>query len=351
MEDFMRKFVKFMLIAMLLTALAACNTATPVKPVDPTEPTTPTTPTTPVTPTNPVDPVHPTDPVDPVDPAPVFEPNKLKGVVAGYKGTKQLKVRAYWNDENNEAVDISGEGLNTLETDGSFGIRLNDIPAEQLVTVPLFNCGTLEQTGTAQIAVVPNLFVYDGDTLVGVIVHGSYEMTPSGAVALNAKLATRIYSAEKEIIQGDCTAKDILENNGLPVDLTVQDVLTQIADADMTTVDVILGVNVEMAIADALSTFDIKVSEVLAQLRAWTGLPANFTLADVLNSVGLIPAKKLADVAALNVNVGLKPGWNAVVLSGDVSGGKLNLKLADDTKPNFIWYFVPADQFEQFIDR
>jgi hypothetical protein len=355
----MRSLLKIFMATMLLLVLPACNTSTPNPdpnpcvencPVDPTDPTDPTNPTDPTDPTDPVDPIDPVDPTDPV-----FEPNKMKGVLENFRPNKQLVVRAYWLDESGNPVDISGElasgGENTLETDGSFGIRLGDLADEHLVGLQNvevgpgvflddLECGSLTIPADKKVGIAPNLYVFDGEELIGAVVQGSFDLNADGTLYPAAKVATRVYSSEsngKVIVQGECTGDDLLAKNNVSVDLTIGDILEYI------------GIDESYALAanitDILYGFGLDAEGIFNALH----IGLDFTLGDLLGTLDLTRATNVGDSVGLEFDLGLVKGWNAVVFSADASDGTLQLAVADDTKVDFKWYFVPFGQFEQFL--
>ncbi len=242
-------------------------------------------------------------------PAPVYDPSLMKGFVTGYKGDKVLTVKSLWIDQSNgQIVDLGTDPNARLELSGEFGVRLGTPADAALATLPLpITCGTLTTTtvpaglSSAQGALVPALFVFDGNQLVGLILHGSYHVE-NGKIVPKAKLAMRVYSAaEKIIAKGECSE-------------------TIATDA--------LAANTQNMI-DALTNLGVNSPEIN----------------DLLGELATISTPTLT--AKLTVDVGLKKGWNTVVLGAeaDVATGELHVTLADDTQPNFTWYYLDLTQF------
>jgi hypothetical protein len=257
-------------------------------------------------------------------PAP-FSHSLMKGFVDGYKGDKVLTVKSLWIDQSTgEVIDLGTDPMARLEKDGEFGVRLGKPDAAALATLPLpLECGTLKTTtvpaGLTEVkgAIVPALFVFDGDQLVGLIIHGSYHVDKNGNIVPKAKLAMRVYSAADKIIsQGECAGT--LEANAL-------------------------ALNYE-AIVDGLASLGVSSPE----------------LNNILGDLAVLGSPAVN--VNLTVDVGLKKGWNTVVLSAELenlsmmrtavaeepvepAAPTLNVKLADDTEPNFTYYYLDLTQF------
>ncbi len=263
-------------------------------------------------------------------PAPVFDSSLMKGFVANYKADKVLTVKSLWIDQSTgQIVEFGTDPNATLEKDGEFGVRLDKPADTALATLPLpLECGTLKTTTTpagltsVKGALVPALFVFDGNQLVGLIIHGSYELDKNGNIVPKAKLAMRVYSATDKIIsKGKCSGT--LEANALALNYD--------------------------AIVDGLSSLGVNspdINNALGEL-ALLGSPA-------------------VDVN-LTVDVGLKKGWNTVVLGAELTNAPimmmaanvpaepaqptLNVTLVDDTQPNFTWYYLDLTQFVLSMDK
>jgi hypothetical protein len=255
-----------------------------------------------------------------------FDHSLMKGFVSNYQGDKALTVKSLWIDQSNgQIIDLGTDPMARLEKNGEFGVRLGKPGDASLATLPLpIDCGTLTTTtvpaGLTSVKglLVPALFVFDGDQLVGLIIHGSYHVDENGEIVPSAKLAMRVYSATEKIIsKGECSGR--LEANALAGSYDA--IVGGLAG---------LGVN------------SPEINEVLGELAM-----ANTPALDV----------------NLSVDVGLKKGWNTVVLgaelvsdftmmaaSSDESNPSLNITLIDDTKPNFTWYFLDLTQFTMPID-
>lgn len=245
----------------------------------------------------------------------VFDHSLMKGFVVNYQGDKVLTVKSLWIDQSTgQIVDVGTDPNARLELNGEFGVRLSTPADAALATLPLpINCGTLTTTtvpaGLTSVkgAIVPALFVFDGDQLVGLILHGSYHLDENGNIVPKAKLAMRVYSATDKIIsKGECSGQvgpDALAAN-------TQNIIDALAS---------VGVN------------SPEINDALGEL-ATLSTPA-------------VTAK-------LTVNVGLKKGWNTVVLGAeaDLATNTLEVSLIDDTKPNFTWYFLDLTQFTLPVD-
>jgi hypothetical protein len=241
-----------------------------------------------------------------------FDNSLMKGFVTGYKGNKVLSVKSLWIDQSNgQIIDLGTDPNARLELNGEFGVRLGTPADTALATLPLpIICGTLTTTtvpaGLSEVKglLVPALFVFDGDQLVGLILHGSYHLDDYGNLIPSAKLAMRVYSATDKIIsKGTCSGE--------------------------LSTDMMTALN-SQSIGNALSTFGVNAPEVanLVQTMAATN-----------------KAKSAALPVNLTVDLGLKKGWNTVVLGADAAGGTLEVSLIDDTQPNFTWYYLDLTQF------
>jgi hypothetical protein len=244
-------------------------------------------------------------------PAPVYDPSLMKGFLANYKGSKPLTVKSLWVDQSNgQIVDFGTDPMARLETNGEFGVRLGTPADAALATLPLpITCGTLTTTtvpaGLTSVkgALVPALFVFDGSQLVGLIIHGSYHVDDKGNIIPQAKLAMRVYSATDKIIsKGECSGS--VSANALQ-DLNVD------------------------SISAAIEQFGVSSPAIDEALSELTMLSTP------------------AGTATLTVDVGLKKGWNTVVLgaTADLAAGTLDVTLIDDTQPNFTWYYLDLTQF------
>jgi hypothetical protein len=258
-------------------------------------------------------------------PAP-FDHSLMKGVAQGYeqflhdyKGNQRLTVKALWIDQNNGEIitisqDDNGQGGNWIETDGEFGIRLKTPEGSALATLPIFSslsCGPDEDDvittttvpadlESVQGVLVPVLFVFDGEQVVGLIVHGSFYFDEYGQSEYPTKLAMRVYSAaDKVIAQGECPG-----------------------DA---------GMSALLSLVDP--TFAAALSEV--------GTGSEGDSSGMMQS--MMADEEPSD--SFKVDLGLKKGWNTVVLSSSVTNGSLELSLIDDTQPNFTWYFISLEDF------
>jgi hypothetical protein len=259
----------------------------------------------------------------------VFDHSLMKGFVkyldgSDYMGDKVLKVKALWIDQSNgQIISIGGgdEG-SRLELDGEFGVRLKTPEDSSLATVPVLSpitCdnGSIVTTTTpanlssVKGAIVPVLFVFDDyDQLVGIILHGSIHLDEYGNLIPSAKLAMRVYSAADKIIsKGTCSGEIALDSMMAMSDVALGNVLKQMGAANV----------------DATQLAQMMTS---GQLMASSAAP---------KSSGL--------TVNLNVNLGLKKGWNTVVLGAELSDSILNVSLIDDTKPNFTWYFIDLKLF------
>jgi hypothetical protein len=276
---------------------------------------------------------------------PAFNPSRMKGFVEGYQGNKRLTVKAMWIDQSTgQVINITENGGDFLELNGEFGISLMTPSAASLVTVPLpLSCGSINTTtqpdhlNGVQGLLVPALFVFDGDELVGVILNGSYHVDANGNIVPSAKLAMRVYSATDKIIsQGTCTGDDALELLGVPRDATVGEAINQLGLDNM---------NISDLVSDALQALNLPSNLDVDGFVASLGLPTTVDLAQFAQDQGISLSADAGSLANLELDLGLKKGWNSVVISADATGNSLNLKIADDTKPNFKWYFVPVAQF------
>jgi hypothetical protein len=262
-------------------------------------------------------------------PAPVYDPSLMKGFVANYKGDKVLTVKSLWiNQSNGQIIDLGTDPMARLEQNGEFGVRLSTPADDALASVPLPVLGlggcvttTTVPQGLTDLkgALVPALFVFDGDQLVGLIIHGSYHLDKNGNIVPKAKLAMRVYSASDKIIaKGECAA-------------------SVGADALAANYDAIVGGLASLGVNSP------DINNALGEL-AMLGTPA-------------------VDVN-LSVDVGLKKGWNTVVLGAELSTpmmtavasaepapATLNVTLIDDTQPNFTWYYLDLTQFVLPMDK
>jgi hypothetical protein len=59
-----------------------------------------------------------------------------------------------------------------------------------------------------------------------------------------------------------------------------------------------------------------------------------------MQSMMMSSQEPASPTSSFKVDLGLKKGWNTIVLSGSVTGNSLELSLIDDTQPNFTWYFL-----------
>jgi hypothetical protein len=276
---------------------------------------------------------------------PAFNPSRMKGFVEGYQGNKRLIVKAMWLDQSTgEVINITENGGDFLELNGEFGISLMTPAASSLATLPLpLTCGSITTTTTpahlssVQGLLVPGIFVFDGDMLVGAILNGSYELDAAGNVIPSAKLATRVYSATDKIIsQGTCTGDDALELLGVPRNATVGEAIQQLNLSKL---------NVADLLDNALQGLNLPSNLDVVGFVASLGLPATVDFTQFVQDQGISLSSDAGSLANLELDLGLKKGWNSVVISADATGNSLNLKIADDTKPNFKWYFVPVAQF------
>jgi hypothetical protein len=260
-------------------------------------------------------------------PAP-FDHSLMKGFaqgydnfIKGYKGNQRLTVRALWIDQSTGEImtisqDDNGQGGNWIETDGEFGIRLKAPADSALATLPIFSpitCGpdandVINTTtvpanlSSVQGLVVPVLFVFDGEQVVGLIVHGSFYFNDYNQLQYPAKLAMRVYSAaDKVIAKGHCSD--------------------------------------DLGMDAMLSMIDPTFAAALADVNGAGSSNAGF-MQSMMSS-----QEPASPTISLNVDLGLKKGWNTVVLSMNKTNGSLEFNLIDDTQPNFTWYFISLEDF------
>jgi hypothetical protein len=108
----------------------------------------------------------------------------------------------------------------------------------------------------------------------------------------------------------------------------------------------------EIAFDSLASMSDVALGSALKHLGA-TNVNAT-ELAQVMTS-GQMMAANIAPASSsltvnLEVNLGLKKGWNTVVLGASYGGNTLDVSLIDDTKPNFTWYFLDLTPFLGSVD-
>jgi hypothetical protein len=247
-----------------------------------------------------------------------FDHSLMKGFAEGYeafikdyKGNQRLTVKALWIDQSNGNIititqDDNQNGGNWIETNGEFGVRLQAPADSALADLPFISCGSVITTtvpanlSSVKGLIVPVLFVFDGDQVVGLILHGSYHIDAYGNIVPAAKLAMRVYSAaDKVISKGECAG-----------DLAL-DTMASLIDPG----------------------FGAALQQVTASTFPSTGLMQSMTSSQE-------PMSTASSTVNLKVDLGLKKGWNTVVLGADATGGSLELSLIDDTQPNFTWYFL-----------
>jgi hypothetical protein len=265
-----------------------------------------------------------------------FDHSLMKGFVKyldgrAYKGDEVLYVKALWIDQSTGQIVKIGGGPDDkgsrLEKNGEFGVQLTTPSAASLATVPVIspitcdNGSIVTTTTPANLSsvkglIVPVLFVVDkNDQLVGLIAHGSIHLDKYGNLVPSGKLAMRVYSAADKIIsKGSCSG--------------------------------------EIAFDSLASMSDVALGSALKHLGA-TNVNAT-ELAQVMTS-GQMMAANIAPASSsltvnLEVNLGLKKGWNTVVLGASYGGNTLDVSLIDDTKPNFTWYFLDLTPFLGSVD-
>jgi hypothetical protein len=363
----MRNVYKILVATVLLWVLAACNTATPKDPTNPTDPkcvsNCPVDPNNPTDPNNPNNPTDPNNPNNPTDPRPVFEPNKMKGTLTGYKGDKVLTVKAMTFDPTTgtfinitEEADTPGNttGGVRLETDGQFGLRLKELSSNfaplraALKTASLndLTCDDLITSFTRiaekKFSVVPNLFVYDEtNKVVGTIVQLGYDYKSNGVIYPAGVLTARVYSPEsngKVIVQGNCTSGDILRKNKILIGKTVGQVLSDWGIDESYNLGAVV---INKFGSGALAYFNLLgVNPDLTVGEAMVALNINRD-SDVDNF--------LANLVSFKVDLGLKKGWNAVIFAAEAKDGKLQLNLQDVTSLDYGWEFIPLEGVEDFL--
>jgi hypothetical protein len=260
----------------------------------------------------------------------VFDHSLMKGFVKyldgkDYLGDEVLYVKALWIDQSTgEIVKIGGgpdDKGSRLEQDGEFGVQLTTPSYASLATVPVISPITCdkgsivtttvpENLSSVQGLIVPVLFVVDQhDQLVGLIAHGSIHLDENEQLR-SGKLAMRVYSAADKIIsKGTCSGEVALDS------------LTSMSD-------VALGNALKQLGATNVNATQLAQVMTSGQMMAANAAPASSSL-----------------TVNLDVNLGLKKGWNTVVLGASYAGNTLDVSLIDDTKPNFTWYFLDFAQF------
>lgn len=261
----------------------------------------------------------------------VFDHSLMKGFVKyldgnPYQGSEVLYVKALWIDQSTGQIIKIGGGPDDkgsrLEQNGEFGVQLTTPSAASLATVPVISPITCdngsivtttvpENLSSVQGLIVPVLFVVDQhDQLVGLIAHGSVHLDEHGNLLPSAKLAMRVYSAADKIIsKGTCSGEVALDS------------LTSMSDTA-------LGNALKQLGATNVNATQLAQVMTSGQMMAANAAPASSSL-----------------TVNLDVNLGLKKGWNTVVLGASYAGNTLDVTLIDDTKPNFTWYFLDLAQF------